>query len=206
MEELRDANGLTESEFLAQYRAGDYERPSVTVDIIIIKDGKILLIRRGGHPCIGKLAFPGGFVNMNEDVYTSAARELLEETSLKAKALRQLPVASKPDRDPRTRIITVPFLAEVEDESVVHADDDAMDAGWFTIAHKKMEVRGVTVFEIVLASKTDRYVFKVSKSYDKTGLRLDPIYKSVGETPLAGDHAEILAMALDYLGGENDGN
>lgn len=202
MEELRDANGLTESEFLAQYQANKYERPSVTVDIIVIRNGKILLIRRGGHPCIGKLAFPGGFVDMNEDVYTSAARELLEETRLKAKSLRQLPVASKPDRDPRTRIITVPFLAEIEDESVMHADDDAMDAGWFSLNYKTMESRGVTVFEIVLASKTDRYVFKVSKSFDKSGLRDDPIYKSIGETPLAGDHAEILAMALDKTKGE----
>ena len=201
MEELRDANGLTESEFLAQYQADKYERPSVTVDIIIIKNGKLLLIRRGGHPCIGKLAFPGGFVDMNEDVYTSAARELMEETRLKVKSLRQLPVASNPKRDPRTRIITVPFLAEVEDESVMHADDDAMDAGWFTLAYQKMESRGVTVFEIVLASKTDRYVFKVSKSFDKTGFRLDPIYKTIGDSPLAGDHAEILAMAIDHMEG-----
>ncbi len=199
MEEIRDANGLTEKEFLAQYDASRYDRPSVTVDIIIINDGKILLIRRGGHPCIGKLAFPGGFVEMNEDVYAAARRELLEETGLEAKKLRQLPVASKPDRDPRTRIISVPFLAEVEDIGALSAGDDAMSASVYNISYKTMNLNGTTLFEINISDASNRYGFKVSKSFDKNGIISDPIYKSVGPTPLAGDHAEILAMALDNL-------
>ena len=96
MEQLRDKNGLTEEEFLKTYDASRFEHPSVTVDIIIIKNEKILLIKRGGHPCLGKLAFPGGFLEMDEDVYTAAARELYEETCLKVRSLRQLRVASRP--------------------------------------------------------------------------------------------------------------
>lgn len=34
--ELRDKNGLTEQEFLAQYRPGDYPRPSVAADVVIL--------------------------------------------------------------------------------------------------------------------------------------------------------------------------
>ena len=197
MEELRDANGLTESEFLKTYDASKYERPSVTVDVIIIKDGKLLLVRRGGHPCIGKLAFPGGFVEMNEDVYTAATRELFEETGLKARSLRQLRVASEPNRDPRTRIITVPFLADIEDASKVCAGDDAMSAKWYSFSYKKYDLGKTTFFEINIASESHRYSVKVSKTYDKNGIIADPIFKTVGESPLAGDHAEILAMALD---------
>ena len=33
--ELVDKNGLTEEEYLKNYRPGDYERPSVTVDMLI---------------------------------------------------------------------------------------------------------------------------------------------------------------------------
>lgn len=56
--ELRDKNGLTEAEFLAAYRPGDYPRPSVTVDILLLlkpKTGlpKLLMVRRGSHPCLG---------------------------------------------------------------------------------------------------------------------------------------------------------
>ncbi len=199
MEQLRDKNGLTEEEFLKTYDASRFERPSVTVDIIIIKNERILLIKRGGHPCLGKLAFPGGFLEMDEDVYTAAARELYEETRLKVRSLRQLRVASTPNRDPRTRIITVPFLAEVEDEHALKASDDAMAASWYNLSYKKMETRGVTVFEITVSGANERFSFKVSKSFDKSGLSADPIYKSVGESALAGDHAEILAMALDNL-------
>ena len=199
MEQLRDKNGLTEEEFLAKYDVSKFDRPSVTVDIIIIKNEKVLLIRRGGHPCLGKLAFPGGFVDMNEDVYTSAARELLEETNLKVRSLRQLNVASKPDRDPRTRIITVPFLADVEDESALHAGDDAMAASWYNLSYKTMEMGGTTIFQINISNPQNKYSFKVSKSYDKNGISADPVYRSVGESPLAGDHAEIFAMALDNL-------
>ena len=102
-------------------------------------------------------------------------------------------------RDPRTRIITVPFLAEVEDENALKASDDAMAASWYNLSYKKMETRGVTVFEITVSNATERFSFKVSKTFDKSGLSADPIYKSVGESALAGDHAEILAMALDNL-------
>lgn len=199
MEELRDKNGLTEKEFLASYDASKYERPSVTVDIIIIDDGKILLIRRGGHPCLGKLAFPGGFVEMNEDVYCAAKRELFEETGLNVCLLRQLNVASKPNRDPRTRIITVPFLAKVNNLSALSAGDDAMAASLYNLSYKKLETRGTTVFEISLSNENERHIFKVSKSFDKNGIIADPIYKALGDNPLAGDHSEILAMALDAL-------
>ena len=56
-----DAHGLNEKQFLAQYKPGDYPRPSVTVDMVIFtvadvqrdnyrklpkKELRILLIRR----------------------------------------------------------------------------------------------------------------------------------------------------------------
>lgn len=63
--DLLDKDGLTESEFLKQYKAGDYERPSVTTDMVIFtvtedeadsyrklpeKELRVLLIRRGLTP------------------------------------------------------------------------------------------------------------------------------------------------------------
>ena len=199
MEELRDADGLTEQEFLATYDVTKYDRPSVTVDIIILKDSRALLIRRGGHPCIGKLAFPGGFVEPDEDVYNAAKRELMEETCLNVSNLRQLCVASEPKRDPRTRIITVPFLAEVKDDSTLLASDDAMSAKWYAYSYKKSSINGVTLFEVSLSGENERTVFKVSKSRDKTGLRADPIYKTVGASPMAGDHAELFVQAIEAM-------
>ncbi len=198
MSELLDKNGLTEKEFLAQYDASKFERPSVTVDIIIIKDNKVLLIKRGGHPSIGKLAFPGGFLEPNEDVYTAAMRELQEETNLRVISLKQLPVASEPNRDPRTRIVTVPFLARVADDNAV-AGDDAADASWYNVSKTELPTPKGTIIEIKLSQKGVSQSLKVLRTEDKAGVRQDPIYKNVGESPMAGDHAELLAMALDHL-------
>lgn len=197
MPELLDKNGLTEKEFLAQYDASRFERPSVTVDIIIIKDGSVLLIRRGGHPSIGKLAFPGGFLEPDENVYAAARRELEEETGLRVRSLRQLPVASEPNRDPRTRIVTVPFLAEIEEGGITAAGDDAAEAAWYKVSKSELDTPKGKLIQIKLSKGGVTESFKVLRLIDKSGLRADPIYKSVGETPLAGDHSELLAMALD---------
>jgi len=59
-----------------------YKNPVPTVDIIIEKDDKIVLIRRKNEPFKGKLAMPGGFVNEGELIEDRAIKEAKEETSL----------------------------------------------------------------------------------------------------------------------------
>ena len=94
--ERRNEEGLTEKEFLLQYRPGNYERPSVTVDMLIFAvaeeetETEVLLMKRKNHPCIGQWAIPGGFVNPNESLDEAAARELEEETGLRGICLEQL--------------------------------------------------------------------------------------------------------------------
>ena len=84
----RNAAGLTEAEFLANYNPGDYERPSVTVDMMVLRIKQdfsclqILLIKRKDHPFINCFALPGGFINIRESAYEAACRELQEETGL----------------------------------------------------------------------------------------------------------------------------
>lgn len=136
--EFRNKDGLTEKEFLEQYKPGDYERPSVTVDILLftIDPGlntlKILLIKRGNHPYINCWALPGGFVDMNESAFTAASRELKEETGLEGIYLEQLYTYSQPDRDPRMRVIDIAYLALIPATEAV-AGDDAEDAAWFNV-------------------------------------------------------------------------
>lgn len=196
MAEILDENGLTEKEFIARYDASRFERPSVTVDIIIFKGSRVLLIKRKRHPSIGRLAFPGGFLDPCEDVYTAAARELKEETGLTAVGLTQLCVASEPNRDPRTRIVTVPFLCDITDESELCAGDDAASAKWYDFSYKKSTLNGVTIYEVTINDSGERKKFRASVSADRSGLRGDLICKQIGESCLAGDHAEIFIRAL----------
>ena len=196
--EMLDKNGLTEEEFLASYNPAKYERPSVTVDIICIRGGKMLLIRRGGHPFIGKYALPGGFCEPHENVYEAAARELFEETGLKAQNLIQLPCFSDPDRDPRTRIITVPFITDCPLGNE-HAGDDAGDAKWYSFSRKDIKVSDSVLSEIFFNNGETRFSVKVSKIKDETGTIGDPLYKVIENRFIAGDHPCVICCALDHL-------
>jgi 8-oxo-dGTP diphosphatase len=65
----------------------ELKTPSVTADAAVLRrrtDGShdILLVTRGNEPYSGYLAFPGGFVDYNEDPITSCIRELREECSV----------------------------------------------------------------------------------------------------------------------------
>ncbi len=133
MNEKRNALGQTEAEFLAAYDASKFERPSVTVDMVIFCENKVLLIKRANHPFIDTWALPGGFVEPDETCEQAASRELMEETGVEAYP-EQLKVYSDPKRDPRTRIITVAFTQVLEKMPKAQAGDDAADAKWFDIS------------------------------------------------------------------------
>ncbi len=113
-----------------------YPQVALTADCVIFSyDGKdllVLLVKRGLEPFKGEWALPGGFIKPEETVEEGAKRELFEETSLKAEYMEQIRVFSTPDRDPRQRVVTVPFFALVKYVPVV-GGDDAERAEWFPI-------------------------------------------------------------------------
>lgn len=129
--------------FLKKYDASIYPKPSVTVDIIICtimyEQLRVLLIKRKHPPYRDCWAIPGGFVDIekNETLERAAARELQKETGLKNIYIEQLKTYGDPDRDPRTRVITVAYFALVPECLLRHqkikAADDAKEAGWFKL-------------------------------------------------------------------------
>ena len=174
MEELRDARGMTEAESIARYRSRNYPKPALTADIVVFaKAGeglKVLLIRRKGHPFIGKLALPGGFANENEPVEQTAARELEEETGVKDLELRLVDIFSKPGRDPRGWVVSAAFVSLVDASRLtVQAGDDAAEADWYDI------------------------------SLDAEGLKLAIRGEQIDLSELAFDHQEVLIKALNAI-------
>ncbi|MTI21004.1 NUDIX hydrolase [Fulvivirga sp. RKSG066] len=113
----------------------------VTVDAVVFdvsenKRTHLLLIQRKNDPYKDQWAFPGGFVEEDEDLPVACARELEEETGLSVnpKNLTQIGAFGKPGRDPRGRTITVAFHTEVDkNEQQVKGADDAAAAKWWPL-------------------------------------------------------------------------
>ena len=115
-----------------------YSNPAVAVDAVVLREGEsgteVLLIRRGGEPWKGRLAFPGGFVDYGEDPEHAVLRELEEETGVDGFDPVARAIHGYPDRDPRKHIIALFYLVDVDPGAIPRGGDDAADAVWVSIA------------------------------------------------------------------------
>lgn len=207
--------GQTLEEFLACYDSNRYQKPSVTVDMLIFCDDsthdalQLLLIERANHPCIHTWALPGGFVEMEENLEQAAMRELEEETHLKECYLEQLYTYGEVNRDPRGRTISVAYLAVVpKKDKAMHADDDAQQAAWFDVyCHKIKEetneetkegmkrsvsLQTIEDYEIRLQAKEVVAFAKVRITTMRTGKRKKEEMTILENHQLAFDHAKII--------------
>ncbi|MFL6372267.1 MAG: NUDIX domain-containing protein [Nitrososphaera sp.] len=112
---------------------GQYRNPTPTVDVILERDSKVLMIRRKKDPFKDLLALPGGFVNEGETVEDAMRREAMEETSLEVHPIEILGVYSDPMRDPRKHIVTIVFVGIIVDGEI-RAGDDAACIEWILLS------------------------------------------------------------------------
>lgn len=94
-----------------------FETPSVTVDVVIFTIAEerlnVLLVRRGEEPFRGKWSLPGGFLLQGETLEAAVRRILHDKAGVRAAYIEQLYTFGRPERDPRSRVITVAYFALV---------------------------------------------------------------------------------------------
>ena len=170
-----------ESAFLATYDPTEFKRPSVTVDVVLltVREGGLftLVVRRAEHPFKGRWALPGGVVQITEPLEIAATRVLKTKCSLEKVYLEQLATFGAPDRDPRTRVISVAYYALI----------DALQ------------------FEKALARAGDVTAAKVSVPWEgETGGPAHLAHTDGQSMALGFDHDEILGVAVKRIRGKLD--
>ena len=197
----------SEEEFLAAYNPEEFDRISLTTDILILsisdeevanyrKSSKkymsVLLVKRDDYPFKDKWCLPGGFLDVKEDLEDCPRRILARETNLHDIYLEQLYTYGGLHRDPRMRIVSTSYMALVDKNRLTDKLSD--NASWFNVFvleddksyHVSLD-NGNEEIKFVVSKTlreltTDRYDFKVSKN-DK----------------LAFDHPLVIISGLERL-------
>ena len=109
----------------------DAERPLVGVGVVVIDQGRMLLVERGSRPLTGTWAVPGGKVGYGETLTDAAVREIREETGLEVELGGVVWVGEAlGDGDPpEHHVVLVDFAGRVTGGEMV-AGDDASDAAF----------------------------------------------------------------------------
>lgn len=106
--------------------------PIVGVGAIVLRDGRLLLVRRGNEPGRGLWAVPGGRLELGETLADGAVRELAEETGLTGRAEGLCGIAERISE--HGHIVIHDFWVAVDADSRPVAGDDATEVAFVTRA------------------------------------------------------------------------
>jgi 8-oxo-dGTP diphosphatase len=119
----------------------DIKTPYLTTDAVIIKNSRILLVKRNRSAFIGYWALPGGFVGIGEIVKKAVAREVLEETGLEVSPQKIIGVYDDPKRDPRGHMVSVAFLCRIKGGKLRPQPEEVEDIKFFSV----LEIRKLKI-------------------------------------------------------------
>jgi 8-oxo-dGTP diphosphatase len=121
-------------------------RPVVCVGAVTVDDERLLLVRRGRAPEIGRWSVPGGRVEPGETLAEAVVRELEEETGLEGVCGALVGWVERIDDD--QHLVILDFLVDVLEPELARAGDDAIDVAWVPLEDvaEQLLVEGLAEF------------------------------------------------------------
>lgn len=200
-------NYNSEEEFLKDYNPNDYDRLSLTTDILIfsVSDGtrenyrklskkyfSVLLVKRDTYPFKDKWCLPGGFIKIDEDLEDAAKRILKNEANIDNIYLEQLYTYGSPNRDPRMRVISTSYMALIDKNRLKSKLPD--NASWFNV----MVLEDKKQINITLDNGKEEIKFKIKKTLkEKTTDRYK--FDIIENDKLAFDHPLVITSGISRL-------
>ena len=133
----------------------DYpDRPIVGVGAVVVREGRVLVVRRATEPLKGEWSIPGGVLELGEKLREGVVREVLEETGLQVEAGEVLEVfdsiIADPDGKTQYHYVLIDFLCRVE-EGELKAGSDVSAAKWVGVS--ELGELGVREFTAAVIAK-----------------------------------------------------
>ncbi len=198
----------SEEEFLKNYNPDEFEKLSMTTDIIIFsvsnkeqnnyrklgeKSLSVLLVKRNDYPFKDMWCLPGGFLDVkNETLDEAASRILTLETNIHDIYIEQLYTFSDINRDPRMRVVSTSYMALIDKNRL--KDKLSCNASWFDISYTEDDNN----IDVVLNNGNEIITFKIKKTLKE--LTTDRYkYTIAANDKLAFDHPLVIVSGLSRL-------
>lgn len=197
----------SEEEFLKNYDSNQFEKLSVTTDILVVsvsdeqvsnyrktnkKHMSVLLVKRDNYPFKDKWCLPGGFLDVKEDLNDCPLRILERETNLKNIYLEQLYTFGEVNRDPRMRVVSTSYMALIDKNKL--KENINQDSSWFDVT----VLEDKNYIDITLDNGKTSIKFKAQR-IPKEGNVDKFAFKIIEDKDLAFDHALVILLGLERL-------
>ena len=131
-------------------------RPFVGVGVVVWRDGKVLLVKRGQAPRRGHWSIPGGGQELGETLQEAACREVKEETGINIEVMGLIDVVDSIRQDDDGRVqfhYSLIDYAAIWKSGDLRAGDDAAECRWVDLDEAESIIRWGQTLRIIKQSK-----------------------------------------------------